>query len=171
VQPGGASLATGLPPPDDPWSAFLAPETVCPGRTDLSGSPAVQQATVVCLLNYAREHVGLAALPSSAEISGWSASKAADIKRCDDFSHSPCDEAADRYPRTAGFTGAFGENIFMGPQVYKTPLAAVDGWLNSQAHRENLFRTNWRAQGVAVLHTQRLRDQSDVAIWVSEFAT
>ncbi|MDP9285727.1 MAG: hypothetical protein M3P41_12380 [Actinomycetota bacterium] len=59
----------------------------------------------------------------------------------------------------------------MGPQVYKTPLAAVDGWLNSEHHRENLFRTGWRSQGIAVAHIDHLRNQRDVAIWVSELST
>jgi uncharacterized protein YkwD len=58
----------------------------------------------------------------------------------------------------------------MGPQIYKTPLAAVDGWLNSEQHRENLFRPEWRYQGIALLHTDGLREQHDVGLWVSEFA-
>ena len=48
-------------------------------------------------------------------------------------------------------------------------MAAVDGWLNSTDHRLNLFRSEWRLQGIALRHTDRLRDQHDVAIWVSEF--
>jgi uncharacterized protein YkwD len=48
-------------------------------------------------------------------------------------------------------------------------LAAVDGWLNSPHHRENLFRPEWRFQGISVVRVDDFRGERDVAIWVSEF--
>ena len=158
-------------PQDDPWKSFLAPESACPRSNEAGLTAAVQRQTALCLVNYARGRRGLPALPESRQISEWSALKAADIVRCNDFAHTACGEAGDVHARAAGFMGGFGENLFLGPQEYKTALAAVDGWLNSPRHRENLFRTGWRSQGVAVLHTDHLRGQTDVAVWVSEFAT
>jgi uncharacterized protein YkwD len=171
----GVRLAPGLeasadkPPRDDPWKAFLAPENICPGRKDSSAPPVIQQQVAICLLNYARQRQGLPGLPELPQLSQWSTAKAADIVRCNNFAHAPCGQAADRYARAAGFTGPFGENIFLGPQIYKTPLAAVDGWLNSDDHRANLFRPEWRYQGIALLHTDTLGGQDDVAVWVSGF--
>jgi uncharacterized protein YkwD len=63
----------------------------------------------------------------------------------------------------------WGENIYAGSSAYATPLAAVDGWLNSPHHRENLFRKSWTEQGIAVLRAAKLEGRSDVAVWVSEF--
>jgi uncharacterized protein YkwD len=123
----------------------------------------------MCLVNYARRRRGLTALREAAAVSSWAASKAADIARCHHFAHNACGKPPDGYTRADGFRGSFGENLYLGPQIYKTPLAAVDGWLNSPGHRENLFRPVWRSQGIALLHTPELRGQQDVAIWVSEF--
>jgi len=154
---------------DDPWRSFLAPGPVCPGSNEPGLAAAIQQRTAMCLVNYARGREGLAPLRESPEISAWSALKAADIVRCRDFAHTACGRPGDAHARAAGFNGAFGENLFLGPQAYKTALAAVDGWLNSADHRENLFRGRWTAQGMAVLHTEHLRGQDDVAVWVSQF--
>jgi hypothetical protein len=165
----GLTLKTAPLPRNDRWASFLAPETVCPGREDSSAPAPVQEQTALCLLNFARQREGLPALPQAPQISSWSALKASDIARCSDFSHEPCGEAADVHARADGYPGAWGENIFMGPQIYKTPLSAVDGWLNSPHHRENLFRPEWRAQGIALLHLDSFHGQDDVAIWVSEF--
>lgn len=158
-------------PPDDPWRSFLAPESVCPGSNRTGLTPAAQQETAVCLVNFARGRQGLAPLPESPQISRWSALKAADIVRCRQFAHTACGLAGDAHARAAGFTGAVGENLYLGPQEYKTALAAVDGWLNSPEHRANLFRALWMSQGIAVLHTDSLRGQTDVAVWVSQFST
>jgi len=162
-----------LPPPSkyDPWTSYLAPESVCPGRTDGDAPPAAQERAAICLLNYARERKGLAALPHWERTSAWSALKASDIARCEDFSHTPCGEPFARHARGAGFTGGLGENIAMSTGVYMTPLDAVDGWLNSEHHRENLFRREWERQGIAVLHLDEFDARRDAAIWVSEFAS
>jgi len=170
VRPSVTYRSVQIPQPNDPWASFLAPEHVCPGRADGGAAAEAQQRTVVCLLDYARARQGLAPLAHSEEVSQWSALKARAIARCRMFSHMPCGGRADGYARSAGFTGSFGENLFLGPGPYKTPLAAVDGWLNSPSHRENLFRPGWRKQGIAVLHDDEFGGQQDVAIWVSEFA-
>ena len=156
-------------PRDDPWRSFLAPESVCPGSNEPGLAAAIQQRTAMCLVNYARGRDGVAPLRESREISAWSAQKAADIVRCRDFAHTACGQSGDAHARAAGFNGAFGENLFLGPQEYKTALAAVDGWLNSPTHRDNLFRALWTSQGMAVLHTPHLDGQDDVAVWVSQF--
>src|SRR4051812_43801719 len=38
--------------PDDQWTAWLAPENVCPGGERADLAPAVEQATMLCLVNY-----------------------------------------------------------------------------------------------------------------------
>ena len=52
---------------------------------------------------------------------------------------------------------------------------AIDRWLNSQGHRENLFRPEWRNTGIALLpHATAHWDKNnttikDGVIWVNQF--
>jgi uncharacterized protein YkwD len=157
---------------NDPWAAYLAPESVCPGGDDARAAPRQQVATAVCLLNYAREHEHLPPLPTSAALSSAAALKAEDIVACRDVSHTACGKAPDADARFFGLADhRFGENLYWGPEIYQPPRVAVDGWLNSPHHRENLFNADWTAQGVAVLAAPagfRGADQSEV--WVNEFS-
>jgi uncharacterized protein YkwD len=155
---------------NDPWAAWLAPESVCPGGEDASRSAAVQEAVATCLLNYARGKEGLPPLPRSGPLDVGSSQKAWDIHACNDFDHYACGKPPDADARSVGLTDrAFGENIYWGPQMYAPPRVAVDGWLNSEHHRENLFDPRWTAQGVAVLVVDSFRG-SRGAIWVNEFS-
>jgi len=101
---------------DDPWQSFLAPESVCPGRNETELTPAVQERSAMCLVNYARGRRGRPAVRESPEISSWSALKAADIVGCDDFAHTACGKPGDARARAAGFNGAFGENLSSAPR-------------------------------------------------------
>jgi uncharacterized protein YkwD len=48
---------------------------------------------------------------------------------------------------------------------------ALDGWLNSPGHRENLFRPDWRAEGIAAQKPSSLGDCRDAELWVHELGT
>jgi hypothetical protein len=58
---------------------------------------------------------------------------------------------------------------------YATPRVAIDRWLNSDGHRENLFRPEWRTTGVALLpHATAHWDKNnttvrDGIVWVNQF--
>lgn len=172
--PGTSSLTLrreSLYWPDDEWTAYLADEGTCPGgeRTDL---PLVEQANVmVCLVNYARARRGLARLWPVGLLNVSSLAKADKIVRCEDFDHAACgdDPAADA--RAAGYGGAFGENLYIADGRWGAPRVALDGWLNSPDHRENLFRPQWRTQGIAVETVPRFGDYRDAALWVNQFGT
>ncbi len=70
----------------------------------------------------------------------------------------------------AGYDHAgWGENLYLGPGEFGRPRVAVDGWLNSTGHRENLFRADWSEQGVALVEVPLFEGQPDVALWVSQF--
>jgi uncharacterized protein YkwD len=47
----------------------------------------------------------------------------------------------------------------------------MDGWLNSRGHRENLFRAEWRTQGIAVQRLARFGRDRDMTLWVNQFGT
>jgi len=157
--------------PHDPWRAYLADERTCPGaeRTDL---PLAQQAeTMVCLVNFVRERRGLPELTIVALLNDSSVKKAEKIERCGVFEHAACGEAPDADARAAGYAGDFGENLYYGGGPLGAPRLAVDGWLNSKGHRENLFRPEWRTQGIAVQTIARFGGDRNVTLWVNEFGT
>lgn len=166
----GPIRGPSVPARHDPWKAFLAPQSVCPGRADAEAPERAQERAALCMLDYARARHGLPSLPESALLSHASALKAADIARCDDFSHEACGKDAIADATAAGVRArGWGENIYAGGANVDSPLAAVDGWLNSPHHRENLFRREWTTQGIALLRADRLEGHDHVAVWVSEF--
>jgi uncharacterized protein YkwD len=156
---------------DDPWRTYLAPQQACPGgdRLDL---PLAQQADImVCLVNFARRRRGLQPVAPVELLNRTSVLKADKIERCTDFNHDACGVDAVADTRAAGYEGAWGENLFIAEGAWGAPRPALDGWLNSPEHRENLFRPDWRTEGIAVLKMARFGDDRDVTLWVNQFAT
>jgi hypothetical protein len=84
-----------LYPRNDPWAAYLAPEAACPGGEDRSAAIAVQEHTMLCLLNWARGRRGLSPIPESSTLSLAARLKAEDIQRCGDFAHDACGKKPD----------------------------------------------------------------------------
>jgi uncharacterized protein YkwD len=173
------SLLPGLPkltiregslyPVNDPWRGYLAGEQTCPGgeRTDL---PLNEQASVmICLINYARQQRGLATLTIAPMLNETSLKKADKIARCNDFAHGACGEDPDADVRAANYYGSWGENLYLGEGRLGAPRVALDGWLNSPEHRENLFNPNWRCDGIAVMTASRIAEYSNVTLWVNQF--
>lgn len=169
--PGGPGLSLMEQPlydADDPWRAWLASETACPGGEAAQTSPGQAQ-TLLCLINYARQREGLRPLVLSSVLSAAARAKAEDIARCGRFEHTACDRPADQVARDVGYRGAFGENLYMAEGRLGAPRVAVDRWLNSDGHRENLFRAEWRTVGVALRADADVQDVRDGVIWVNEF--
>jgi len=156
---------------NDPWKSYLANEQTCPGgeRTDL---PLPQQADVMlCLIDWARQRHGLSPLPATSLLDSTAIEKANEIVRCHNFSHTACGQVPDADVRAVGYRGAFGENLYIAGGRYGSPRVALDGWLNSPGHRENLFRPQWRAQGIAVLKLDRFGPYHKMTLWVSHFGS
>jgi uncharacterized protein YkwD len=151
------------------WAAYLAPEAECPGGEDVDASPAEQQQTILCLLNWARARDALAALPASPVLMTSAAMKASDLVRCDEFVHTPCGTAVEAGARSLGYVRPLGENIAWSTGPARGPRATVDSWLGSPEHRLNLLSPRWREQGIALLHVSRYQGADDAAVWVSQF--
>ena len=177
----GDSLLPGLPAPGlyrdslyvahDRWAAYLADESTCPGgeRTDL---PLDRQADVmVCLVDFARRRRGLPPLATVGLLNDSSLAKAERVVRCQEFEHAACGESPAADARRAGLAGSFGENLYLADGRLAAPRVALDGWLNSPGHRENLFRPQWRIQGIAVRKIDRFGQYRDAALWVQQFGT
>ena len=171
---GGPPLAidrAGLYPASDPWRRYLADEQTCPGaeRTDL---PLDRQAQVMlCLIDWARQRAGLTLLPQTVLLASTSLQKANEIVRCQNFAHAACGDDPDADVRTAGYRGTFGENLYVAGGRLGAPRVALDGWLNSPGHRENLFRPEWRTQGIALIKLDRFGPYRNALLWVSHFAS
>jgi uncharacterized protein YkwD len=158
-----------LYPANDEWAAWLAPENVCPGGERVDAAPNDELATMLCLVNYARGRQGLTTLMLTSALDAASLAKAQDIVRCGRFEHEACGRPANQDAIDAGYVGTFGENLYAAEGVMTAPRVALDGWLNSPGHRENLFRPEWRTGGLAALHGATFDRFHDGVIWVSEF--
>lgn len=172
IVPGGPTLTLNeqsIYPSDDPWKPWLADEKRCPGGDDRSASPRAQVRALLCLVNFARERQGLSPLRLSRLLSTSSAAKAADIVACDEFAHEACGHEADRAARALGYRGSFGENLYVAEGALVAPRVAVDRWLNSPGHRENLFRAQWRTIGIARVAEADVEQVSDGVLWVNQF--
>jgi uncharacterized protein YkwD len=154
---------------DDPWLAYLADERRCPGGEDTSRPLAEQVETMVCLIDYARARAGLGPVALSPTLSRSAQLKGEEIVRCGVFAHAPCGGEADAAVRALGYRGSFGENLYVADGPFAAPRPALDGWLNSPGHRENLFRTQWRVHSVHARKVPRFREYRDATIWVSQF--
>ena len=126
---------------------------------------------MLCLIDWARQRQGLTPLPQAALLASTALQKADEIVRCHDFAHAACgnDPAADVH--AANYRGAFGENLYIAGGASGAPRVALDGWLNSPGHRENLFRPGWRIQGIALIKLAEFAPYRDMSLWVSHFGS
>jgi uncharacterized protein YkwD len=124
---------------------------------------------MLCLLNYAREHQGLSPVGLSSVLSVTAGSKARDIVLCRDFSHEACGKPPFQAADDVGYRGPLGENLYVGEGALMAPRLAVDSWLNSKGHRENLFQPRWQAVGISRLAGANLDDIEDGVVWVNHF--
>jgi uncharacterized protein YkwD len=154
---------------NDPWKSYLADEQTCPNAEDLTAPLHEQALTMICLINHARRGRGLTTLPVSAQLSTAVQLKGAEIIRCKVFAHAPCGGDAHDVAVQAGFVGGWGENIYIADGRWGAPRPALDGWLNSPGHRENLFRPEWQVQSVYVVKLDAFPGFKSPTLWVSEF--
>ena len=174
ILPGLPAISIGgdaLYAKSDPWRAYLADEKTCPGGERLDAPLPEQAATMVCLVNYARQKRGLQPVTTVTLLNQTSIAKAEKIVRCLDFNHDACGQDAAADVRATGYRGAWGENLFIAEGPYGAPRPALDGWLNSPGHRENLFRPEWRTQGIAVQKIAKFGSDRNVTLWINQFAT
>jgi uncharacterized protein YkwD len=181
---GVPSQARPLPTPTGPitrfpatpssrWSRFLPSERVCGGQWAANASAGAQEKTMRCLINFARKVKKLAPARHNSRLRRSSQLKTQAMLRCNEFSHTPCAMNFSSTFAQAGYTRPnrpfmLGENLAWGTGVLGTPRRIMLAWLQSPAHRRNIFTPAWREQGV-YLTWGNLAGQTDAAIWVSQF--
>jgi len=154
----------------DPWEKYLADEATCPGGERTDTALVEQVSVMVCLIDYARAKRGLAPLTPEVLLDHSALAKAGRIVACRDFAHAACGLAPDAEVRAHGYDGAFGENLYIASGVSGAPRPALYGWLNSAGHRRNLFRAEWRLEGIAVETLPRFGPYENATLWVHQLA-
>jgi uncharacterized protein YkwD len=152
--------------------AYLAPATACPGQTAAGAPAAAEQRAMRCLVNWARRRRGLGAVRASALLDRSAALRAEAIRRCGEFSHSPCGSLFELVFAQVGYWRgrvAVGENLAWADLASSSPRDTVTGWLASPPHRHVLFTPSWREGGIALLQADGLFGRPRVAVWVSQF--
>ncbi len=133
------------------------------GNDQNQGSIGAYESQVVALVNQERAAQGLSALKINTKLSQVAELKAEDLRDLGYFSHtSPTYGSPFDMMKQFGisYTSA-GENIAKGQ---KTPDSVMNGWMNSQGHRENILNANYTEIGVGYV-----TDRNGGTYWVQMF--
>ncbi len=119
---------------------------------------------VLTLINIERARVGVAPLSWDPTLAGIAEDFACTMAAQDFFDH--VNPANGEGPAERAIEGGYeffgiGENLAGGQT---TAAAAVEGWLDSPGHRDNLLSPEWRETGIGVRRGGSLR-----IYWVQEF--
>jgi uncharacterized protein YkwD len=151
------------------WRPLVAPESTCPGGSNVAAPAGRQLRTMLCLVNFARRKQRMRPLVMSSALSSASRAKAGDIARCGVFEHEACGKEPDATARATGYRGAWGENLFVATGRLAAPRVALAGWLDSPGHRRNLLRPGWRTIGIARRPGADLGRIHGGVVWVNQF--
>ena len=126
---------------------------------------------MLCLIDWARQRRGLSMPMQTALFTSTALQKAQEIVRCQNFAHAACGGEPEDDVRRTAYHGAWGENLYIADGRFGAPRVALDGWLNSPDHRDNLFRPEWTTQGIALVKLARFGPYRDASLWVSHFGS
>jgi uncharacterized protein YkwD len=159
---------------DDPYASLLAPAGTCQAADQPGLDLAAAQTAMLCLTNYARAQRGLAPLKRNTTLDAAGQAKVAANLSCGEFTHTPCgkpfDTVFDRYLQGAS-SYRIGENIAWGTGSYGTPRGAMNGWLHSAGHRENILNASFAELGIGYLNAQSFQGYTGATLWSQEFGT
>ncbi|MCP4247286.1 MAG: CAP domain-containing protein [bacterium] len=152
----GGSLSTGS---DQPQAVASSTARCFEG---LDEEDLAQQ--VLTLINIERARVGVAPLSWDPTLAKIAEDYACTMAAYDFFDH--INPASGEGPAERAVEGGYeffgiGENLAGGQT---TAAAAVEGWLDSPGHRDNLLSPEWRETGIGVRRGGSLR-----IYWVQEF--
>lgn len=151
---------------------LVAPAATCP-QSNLDAPVASQEATMLCLVNYAREKVGVAPLLANPQLAESAADKGADIIDCESFSHYACGREFTYWMRQTGYLSQpcwhAGENLAWGAGRYGSAASIFRAWLRSPAHRANLLG-DFTETGLS-LEVGPLEGNSRAHVWTQHFGS
>lgn len=128
-----------------------------------NGQLSAYEKQVAQIANEERAKNGLSALKINTKLSDVARVKAADMRDKNYFSHtSPTYGSPFDMMKQFGITyRSAGENIAKGQ---KSPESVMNGWMNSQGHRENILNANYTEIGVGYV-----TDAKGNTYWVQMF--
>jgi uncharacterized protein YkwD len=170
---GRATVLPRVPGADRVSVRVLAAATTdCVGADDPSASIDVQEQAMLCLINSARQQAGVAKLDDYRKLDGSADNKAADILRCDQFSHEACGRDFLFWFRRAGYLSSScwsaGENLAWGTGSLGSARSIMKAWMRSPTHRANLLSSNYAQTGIS-LRIGGLLGNSEAHVWVNHF--
>lgn len=138
-------------------SAWTVAAPAGAGVSRSSASVQTLESGVLVDINSVRQDHGLAPLHLSPKLSAAARQHSAEMAKDGYFSHNSAnggtfDKRIIRYYSSAGrHFWSVGENLlWSSPDI--DPAGAVQMWMNSPPHRENLLTARWREIGLSAVH-------------------
>ncbi|MFE5810406.1 CAP domain-containing protein [Streptomyces sp. NPDC056491] len=148
AQPVVETTPPAQPKPAEPPVATEKPQAPQPSKT--AAPPATGSvAQVLALVNQERAAAGCSAVSLNAKLTKAAQDHSADMASHSNMSHTGSDgsDPGTRITR-AGYTWrTYGENVAYG---YSTPEKVMEGWMNSQGHRENILNCAFKEIGIGL---------------------
>ena len=117
---------------------LLSAGDTCPGVDDGAAPVSAQEQAMECMVNSARREVGLRGLKDNRKLDNASDDKAADILRCNDFSHEACGRDFTYWFRRTGYLNNrcwwAGENL-----AWRGTTGTVDQVTTVETEHVDLF--------------------------------
>ncbi|MGW7334195.1 CAP domain-containing protein [Streptomyces sp. NPDC054840] len=145
-------------PPVATKKPTTAPQPSKPAAPPASGDVA----RVLALVNQERASAGCQAVSLNAKLTKAAQDHSADMASHSNMSHTGSDgsDPGTRITR-AGYTwSTYGENVAYG---YNTPEKVMEGWMNSQGHRENILNCSFKEIGIGLAQPG--------SYWTQDFGT
>lgn len=135
-----------LPPQLQPSSQPI------PGGSVQTASTAKMEDQVRQQINAIRQEKGLSQLRHNERLAEVARSYSRRMAEEDFFAHvSPKGDTPAQRVQSAGiFYLLVGENLFTSTNIPQPVPAAIDGWMKSRGHRENILRPEYRETGIGV---------------------
>ncbi|MGE6376326.1 CAP domain-containing protein [Peribacillus muralis] len=152
VQNPGQNGTVNQAKPEAKPAPEAKPEKPTNEKTETNSELSAFEQQVVKLTNAERAKQGLSALKIDTELSKVARIKSQDMKDNNYFDHnSPTYGSPFDMMKKFGISySSAGENIAQGQQ---TPEEVVQGWMNSQGHRENIMNSSFTHIGVGYVES------------------
>jgi uncharacterized protein YkwD len=126
-----------------------SPITLAPAQ---STSTAEMEAQVREAINEIRQQQGLEPLTHNERLTQVARDYSQRMAEQNFFAHvgPEGDTLADRVGSAGIFYFVVGENLFMGTNLPQPVTIAVEGWMESPGHRDNILRQEYRETGIGV---------------------
>jgi uncharacterized protein YkwD len=146
-------------------SSVRAPQPAAPAapaacaNTDLAPDAAnleLIRAALICLHNQVRAQNGLVTLASNSALAAAAAGHSDDMVARGYFEHNtPEGGTFDQRVMAAGYAANgegwnLGENLIWGTGELATPAGLMRSWMNSEHHRENILKADYRELGFGI---------------------